>query len=70
MGEGGLAEGGKESAGEEGWEERVPSYDREVILFRPFLESNDSTDINTRERSEGAGLSLTFWLRGMSHRRC
>ena len=39
MGEGGLAEGGEESAGEKGWEECVPSDDREVIIFRPFFES-------------------------------
>lgn len=50
MGEGGLAEGGEESAGEKGWEECVPSDDGEVIIFRPFLESDGSTDINTGGR--------------------
>ena len=70
MGKGGSAEGGEESAGEKGWEECVPSNDREVIIFRPFLESDGSTDINTRSRDESAELGLTFWLRGMSLRRC
>jgi hypothetical protein len=43
VGEGGLAEGGEESAGEKGREERVPPDDGEVIIFRPFLESDGST---------------------------
>ena len=68
--EGGFAERGEESAGEEGWEEGVPSDDREVIIFRPFLESEGSTDINTRDRDEHAWLGLTFWIRGTSLRRC
>jgi len=45
--EGGLAEGGEESASEKGWEERVPPDDGEVLSFRPFLESDGSAHINT-----------------------
>ena len=39
VGEGGLAEGGEESTGEKGREERIPPDDREVCIFRPFLKS-------------------------------
>ena len=42
VGEGGLAEGGEESTGEKGREERVPPDDREVRIFRPFLKSGVS----------------------------
>ena len=45
MGEGGLAEGGEEGAGEKGWEEHVPPDGGEVIIFGPFLESDDPTDL-------------------------
>ena len=42
MREGGLAERREESAGEKRWEESVPPDHGEVIIFRPFLESDSS----------------------------
>ena len=55
VGEGGLAEGRKESTGEEGREERVPPDNGKVIIFRPFLKSDGcplylNTSIKTTTR--------------------
>ena len=46
MREGGLPEGREESAGEKRWEESVPPDHCEVIVLRPFIESNDSAYIS------------------------
>lgn len=45
MGEGCLAERGEESASEKGREEHIPLDSGEVVVFRPFLESDDSTGL-------------------------
>jgi hypothetical protein len=68
--EGGLAEGGEESAGEKGREERVPPDEGEVIIFRPLLESDGFTCFNAENRNDYRGLRLTFWPRGIPRRRC
>ena len=58
VGEGGLTEGGEESAGEKGGEERVPSDDREVIILRPFLESGGSMHFSTRDQCDCGGIAI------------
>ena len=70
VGEGGLAEGGEESAGEKVREERIPPDNGKVIIFRPFLESDSFTRSQYQYQDDYEGLRPTFWPRGKPRQRC